>query len=135
MLLCICRSLLRIGNLHNPASLHALLPAACFCLELILNSAEVNASVNLLLQSSGLVRHVFRLLQDTKDRCTPVPWVLLENVRTTSIYCACINLSTAIKALKYCACSVLPVFRFTVGFTVIRLNELPSGSQQFCFIG
>eukprot|EP00210_Caulerpa_lentillifera_P001820 g1750.t1 len=31
-------------------------------------------------QSSGLVRHVFRLLQDAKDRNRPVPWVLLENV-------------------------------------------------------
>jgi hypothetical protein len=33
------------------------------------------------LQSTGLVRHVFRLLKDAKDNNRPVPWVLLENVR------------------------------------------------------
>ncbi len=32
-------------------------------------------------QSSGLVRHVFRLLGKARDSCRPVPWVLLENVR------------------------------------------------------
>jgi len=31
-------------------------------------------------QSTGLVRHVFRLLQVAKDRNRPVNWVLLENV-------------------------------------------------------
>ncbi|KAI7841433.1 hypothetical protein COHA_004828 [Chlorella ohadii] len=31
-------------------------------------------------QSTGLVRHVFRLLQRAKDDRRPVPWVLLENV-------------------------------------------------------
>ncbi|KAL6753940.1 S-adenosyl-L-methionine-dependent methyltransferase [Haematococcus lacustris] len=30
--------------------------------------------------SSGLVRHVFRLLADSKAKHRPVPWVLLENV-------------------------------------------------------
>ena len=34
-------------------------------------------------QSSGLVRHVFRLLQDAKEKHRPVPWVLLENVLPT----------------------------------------------------
>jgi hypothetical protein len=33
------------------------------------------------MQSSGLVRHVFRLLGKARDSCRPVPWVLLENVR------------------------------------------------------
>lgn len=32
------------------------------------------------LQSTGLVRHVFRLLDDSIRRGRPVPWVLLENV-------------------------------------------------------
>lgn len=31
-------------------------------------------------QSTGLVRHVFRLLQTAIDAKRPVPWVLLENV-------------------------------------------------------
>lgn len=31
-------------------------------------------------QSTGLVRHVFRLLQRARDDRRPVPWVLLENV-------------------------------------------------------
>lgn len=31
-------------------------------------------------QSSGLVRHVFRLLRSAKEQGQPVPWVLLENV-------------------------------------------------------
>lgn len=31
-------------------------------------------------QSTGLVRHVFRLLDDSIRRGRPVPWVLLENV-------------------------------------------------------
>ena len=33
------------------------------------------------LQSSGLVKHVFRLLQRAQEAARPVPWVLLENVR------------------------------------------------------
>jgi len=33
-----------------------------------------------LIQSTGLVRHVFRLLRVAKERKNPVPWVLLENV-------------------------------------------------------
>jgi hypothetical protein len=32
------------------------------------------------LQSTGLVRHVFRLLAKARDEQRPVPWVLLENV-------------------------------------------------------
>jgi site-specific DNA-cytosine methylase len=32
------------------------------------------------LQSTGLVRHVFRLLQGAIEAKRPVPWVLLENV-------------------------------------------------------
>jgi hypothetical protein len=42
---------------------------------------------NLLLrhpQSTGLVRHVFRLLKDAKDNSRAVPWVLLENVSDTT---------------------------------------------------
>lgn len=33
-----------------------------------------------MLQSTGLVRHVFRLLKGAVDAKRPVPWVLLENV-------------------------------------------------------
>ena len=36
------------------------------------------------MQSSGLVRHVFRLLGKARDSCRPVPWVLLENVRASA---------------------------------------------------
>ena len=32
-------------------------------------------------QSTGLVRHVFRLLQTAKEARHPVAWVLLENAR------------------------------------------------------
>ena len=32
------------------------------------------------MQSTGLVRHVFRLLRSSRDANRPVPWVLLENV-------------------------------------------------------
>ncbi len=32
------------------------------------------------MQSSGLVRHVFRLLAKALEDRRPVPWVLLENV-------------------------------------------------------
>ena len=32
------------------------------------------------MQSTGLVRHVFRLLQGAIDARRPVPWLLLENV-------------------------------------------------------
>jgi hypothetical protein len=32
-------------------------------------------------QSTGLVKHVFRLLGKARDERRPVPWVLLENVR------------------------------------------------------
>jgi hypothetical protein len=31
-------------------------------------------------QSTGLVKHVFRLLAKARDEQRPVPWVLLENV-------------------------------------------------------
>jgi hypothetical protein len=31
-------------------------------------------------QSTGLVRHVFRLLAQANSEQRPVPWVLLENV-------------------------------------------------------
>ena len=37
----------------------------------------------LAVQSSGLIQHVFRLLQRAKDADRPVPWILLENVRSS----------------------------------------------------
>jgi hypothetical protein len=37
----------------------------------------------LLAQSTGLVRHVFRLLAQANSEQRPVPWVLLENVSGT----------------------------------------------------
>ena len=42
------------------------------------------AFLRLNMQSSGLVRHVFRLLAKAKADHRTVPWVLLENVRPRS---------------------------------------------------
>ena len=57
--------------------LHCLLRSApaSSVMQTILSGRQSNA-----LQSTGLVRHVFRLLQGAIDAKRPVPWVLLENV-------------------------------------------------------
>jgi site-specific DNA-cytosine methylase len=38
-------------------------------------------------KSTGLVRHVFRLLQTSINAGHPVPWVLLENVEVRAAAC------------------------------------------------
>ena len=61
-------------------------------------------------QSTGLVRHVFRLLQGAIAAKRPVPWVLLENVealldRQSGRLPAVHYVVGALEALGYCSWS------------------------------
>jgi site-specific DNA-cytosine methylase len=67
---------------------------------------QVNGAGGARVQSTGLVRHVFRLLQGAIDRHRPVPWVLLENVealldRQAGRLPAAHHVTAALEALGY----------------------------------
>ena len=46
-----------------------------------------------LLQSTVLVKHVFRLLETAAADHRPVPWVLLENVHPSKPHCSITTLA------------------------------------------
>ena len=81
-------------------------------------------TLTLFMQASGLVKHVFRLLEQASRDKRPVPWVLLENVSSWGEVVMKSVVAHTDEACSHCAhlvhCWCLPV-TLTLRVTILLL--------------